>query len=101
MAEKMTLRVGAAQVAPRLFDRAGTLKRTVQVIEDAGRLGLDLVVFPETYFAAYPYWRGAVSVRRSTELIVEMQQSAIRIPGEQTEEIAAAARRARVNCVIG
>ena len=42
-----------------------------------------------------------MSVRRSTELVVEMQLSAIRVPGEETEELAAAARRARVNCVIG
>ena len=85
------LRVGAAQVAPKFFDRAGTLKKTIGVIEEAGRLGLDLLIFPETYFAAYPYWRGAVSVRRSTELVVEMQRSAIRVPGEETEELAAAA----------
>lgn len=96
-----TLRVGAAQVAPKFLDKEGTLKKTIQIIEEAGRLGLDLLVFPETYFAAYPYWRGAVSVRRSTELVVRMQQSALRIPGEETEEIAACARRARVNCVIG
>jgi len=95
------LRVGAAQVAPKFLDKEGTLKKTIRVLEEAGRLGLDLLVFPETYFAAYPYWRGAVSVRRSTELIVRMQQSALRIPGEETEEIAAAARQARVNCVIG
>jgi amidase/nitrilase len=96
-----TLRVGAAQIAPKFFDKAGTLQKTVRVIDEAGKLGLDLLVFPETYFAAYPYWRGAVSVRRSTELVVEMQRSAIRVPGEETEELLAAARRARVNCVIG
>lgn len=101
MAANLTLRVGAAQVAPRFFDRAGTLQKTVEVIEEAGRLGLDLLVFPEAYFTAYPYWRGAVSVRRSTELMVAMQRSAISIPGEETEAIAAAARRARVNCVVG
>ncbi|MBI4241430.1 MAG: carbon-nitrogen hydrolase family protein, partial [Candidatus Rokubacteria bacterium] len=96
-----TLRVGAAQIAPRFFDKGGTLKKTIQVIEEGGRLGLDLLVFPETYFSAYPYWRGSVSVRRSAELIVRMQRSALRIPGEETEELGAAARRARVNCVIG
>ena len=95
------LRVGAAQIAPKFFDKGGTLRKTIETIEEAGTLGLDLLVFPETYFAAYPYWRGAVSVRRSTELIVQMQRSALHIPGEETEELGAAARRARVNCVIG
>jgi amidase/nitrilase len=97
----LKLRVGAAQIAPKFFDKTGTLKQTIQVIEEGGKLGLDLLVFPETYFSAYPYWRGSVSVRRSTELVVEMQRGAIRIPGDETEEISAAARRARVNCVIG
>ena len=62
------LKVGAAQIAPRFLDKAGTIKRIGQTLEEAGRLGLDLLVFPETFLSAYPYWRGAVSVRRETEL---------------------------------
>ncbi|MBI2560860.1 MAG: carbon-nitrogen hydrolase family protein [candidate division NC10 bacterium] len=95
------VRVGAAQVAPHFFDKRKTLEKTVRFIEEGGRLGLDLLVFPETYFAAYPYWRGAVSVRRSTELVVEMQRHAIRADGEEAAVIADAARRARVHCVVG
>jgi amidase/nitrilase len=95
------LKVGAAQAAPVFFDRARTLTKTREWIARAGEQRLDLVVFPETYFAAYPYWRGAVSVRRSTELIVRMQDCAIRIPGEETEALCEAAGRANVNCVIG
>ena len=95
------VRVGAAQVAPQFFDKRKTLEKTVGIIEEAGRLGLDLLVFPETYFAAYPFWRGAVSVRRSTELIVEMQRHAIRADGEEARVIADAARRAKVHCVVG
>ena len=49
-----TLRVGAAQIAPKVFDKAGTLQKTVRIIEEAGSLGLDLLVFPETYFAPTP-----------------------------------------------
>ena len=48
------LRVGAAQVAPVFFDRVGTLKKTCEWIAKAGEKQLDLVVFPETYFAAFP-----------------------------------------------
>jgi len=95
------VRVGAAQAAPQFFDKPKTLEKTVSIIEEAGRLGLDLLVFPETYFTAYPFWRGAVSVRRSTELIVEMQRHAIRADGEEARAIADAARRAKVHCVIG
>jgi amidase/nitrilase len=95
------VRVGAAQFAPHFFDKHRTLEKTVRVIEEAERLRLDLLVFPETYFAAYPFWRGSVSVRRSTELIVEMQRHAIRADGEEARVIAEAARQARVHCVVG
>ena len=95
------VRVGAAQIAPKFFDKQGTLEKTCRTIQEAGRLGLDLLVFPETYFAAYPYWRGSVSVRRSTELIVEMQRSALQVPSEEVRLLEEEARRARVNCVIG
>jgi amidase/nitrilase len=95
------VKVGAAQVAPRLLDRTGTIEKIGQTLEEAGRLGLDLLVFPETFLSAYPYWRGAVSVRRETELTAAMQRAAVRIPSAETDALCEMARRARVNCVIG
>lgn len=95
------VRVGAAQIAPKFLDKAGTLTKIGQTLEEAGRLGLDLLVFPETFLSAYPYWRGAVSVRRSTELAAAMQRQAVRIPSDDTDALSEMARRARVNCVIG
>ncbi|MEE9199073.1 MAG: carbon-nitrogen hydrolase family protein [Dehalococcoidia bacterium] len=95
------MRVGAAQVAPKFLDKAGTIQKIGQTLEEASRLNLDLLVFPETYISAYPYWRGAVSVRRETELIVAMQREAVRIPSEDTEALSEMVRRSNVNCVIG
>ncbi|MFQ5873223.1 MAG: carbon-nitrogen hydrolase family protein [Dehalococcoidia bacterium] len=95
------MRVGAAQVAPKFLDKAGTIQKIDRTLEEAGRLGLDLLVFPETYLSAYPYWRGAVSVRQETELIVAMQREAVRIPSEDTEALCEMARRANANCIIG
>ncbi len=96
-----TVRVGAAQVAPAFLDKAGTLARVETVLAEARRLALDLVVFPETFIAAYPFWRGAVSVPRSTELTAAMQRQAVRIPSEDTDALGAMARQAGVTCVIG
>src|SRR3989304_4565180 len=95
------LKGGAAETAPRFLDKAGTIQKIGQTLEEAGRLGLDLLVFPETFLSAYPYWRGAVSVRRETELTAAMQRESVRIPSADTEELCEMARRARVNCVIG
>ena len=95
------IKVGAAQISPKFFDKQQTLEKTCQYIEKGGKLGLDLLVFPEAYFCGYPFWRGGVSVRQSTELAAQMIRTAIRWDGEEAQCLAEAARRAKVNCVIG
>ena len=95
------IRVGAAQISPYFFDKEKTLEKTCHYIQEAGNLGLDLIVFPEVYFCGYPYWRGAVSVRQSTELAARLIESAITWNGEEAMHMAEAAKKAKVNCVIG
>ena len=87
------IKVGAAQISPHFFDKDKTLEKTCRYIEEGGKLGLDLLVFPETYFCGYPYWRGSVCVRRSTELMARMIHSAIRIDGPEVERMSKAARK--------
>jgi nitrilase len=95
------LRLGAAQISPHFFDKEKTLDKTCDYIQEGGKLGLDLLVFPETYFCGYPYWRGSVSVRRSTELAARMIHTAIRMDGPEVARMAEAAKEADVNCVVG
>jgi nitrilase len=94
-------RVGAAQISPHFFDRGKTLEKTCRYILKGGEMGLDLLVFPETYFCGYPYWRGSVSVRRSTELAARMINTAISLDGPEVAKMAHAAAEANVNCVVG
>jgi nitrilase len=101
VAMREQVRVGAAQIAPCFFDKAGTLEKTLHFICMAADQGIDLLVFPETYFAAYPYWRGAVSVKRSTELTVAMQKSAIQVGDDAARAIEAEAKQFGVHCVVG
>jgi amidase/nitrilase len=74
------IRVGAAQISPHFFDKERTLEKTCQYILEAGKMGLDLVVFPEVY---------------------KMIRSAIKWNGEEAAQMAEAAKKAKVNCVIG
>jgi amidase/nitrilase len=95
------LRVGAAQISAHFFDKKKTLEKTCETIQEAGKLGLDLIVFPETYFCGYPYWRGGVTVRQSTELAARMIRSGILWNGEEAQQMADVARKAKVNCIVG
>ena len=96
-----TIRVAAAQISPHFFDKEKTLEKTCKYIEEAGKKDIDLLVFPEVYFCGYPYWRGSVSVRESTELAARIIQTAIRWDGEEAHAMAEAAKKAKVNCVVG
>src|SRR3972149_3330929 len=58
------LKVGAAQIAPRFLDKAGTIRKIGQTLEEAGRLGLDLLVFPETFLSPHPSCPGGWSMDR-------------------------------------
>ena len=83
--EEFTL--GAAQVAPVYHDKEGTLDRTIEWIERAGREDVDLLVFPETYFPGYPYWRRSTSISRWTDLVVDLSKHSLSVDSEAVDEV--------------
>ncbi|WP_434531871.1 carbon-nitrogen hydrolase family protein [Haloarcula sp. NS06] len=98
-AESFTL--AAAQVEPVYHDKEGTLDKTCRYIEQAGRDGADIVVFPETYFPGYPYWRGSVSISRWTDLMVDLQKNSLHVDDEATEILGEAVAEADLTLVLG
>ncbi len=50
------LRVGLAQMAPVFLNRAATLQRVVQRIDEAADGGCAIVAFPEIIVPGYPVW---------------------------------------------
>jgi nitrilase len=97
-AESFTL--AAAQVEPVYHDKEGTLDKTCRWIEEAGDEA-DLVVFPETYFPGYPYWRGSVSIPRWTDLMVDLQKNSLHVDDEAVEVLGDAVREADLHLALG
>ncbi len=52
----MKVIVAAAQFAPELVNFDACVKKAVMIIDDAGRAGARLVVFPEAWILGYTYW---------------------------------------------
>jgi nitrilase len=47
-------KVAAAHAAPVFMNKAATIKKTVQLIEQAATDDIKLLVFPETFIPGYP-----------------------------------------------
>lgn len=91
----------AAQFAPSMLDKAAGLSRAVQIIEQAGREGARVLVFPETWLQGYPYWAGAPRTPEFRQCYQRLYEQAISIQGPEVAKLAEAAARARCNVSIG
>src|SRR5437870_13836648 len=100
------LRVAVVQAAPVVFDVPNTLAKLRDLVADAARRGARLAVFPEAFVSAYPKGLGfgARLGMRSSEGRDEYRRyfdSAIAVPGPDTEALGAAARPAGLLRVVG
>ncbi len=96
--------VAAAQVTPVFLDRKATLEKACEVIAEAGKQGARLVVFPEAFFPGYPEWVWVASGGQADlldSLYTELVANAISVPDEATERLCQAARKAKINVVMG
>lgn len=48
--------VAAAHASSILLDKRASLEKACGIVREAGRLGVELVCFPETYLPGFPYW---------------------------------------------
>ncbi len=99
-------RVAVVQAAPVPFDRARTLAKTVSLIAKAADQGAELIVFPEAFLTCYPKGLdfGARVGTRSAEGRREFRryfESALEVPGPETETLASVAGKHGVHVVIG
>ncbi len=87
---------------PQYFDAGATLEKAVSLIEEAGKNGARLVVFPECWMPAFPYWCLDYRDRgRFVDIWAKYLWSSVEVPGRETEALGAAAKRANAYVVLG
>lgn len=97
------VRVGVVQAAPIFLDLEGSTERACGLIEEAGRLGVSVVAFPEGFIPTHPDWYHYVpaSSAASFAFARRLFANSVEIPSPTTDHLGEAARRAGVNVVIG
>ena len=99
-----TVKAAAVQAASVFLDRERSVDRACELIEEAGRNGAQLIVFPEGFVPGHPIWfkfhtalADPVSKRLSTDLF----KNAVEVPGPDTDRLGEAAREADAIVVVG
>ncbi|MBZ6079026.1 nitrilase-related carbon-nitrogen hydrolase [Microvirga puerhi] len=99
-------RVAVVQAAPVAFNTARTLEKVSDLASDAARAGARLTLFPEAFISAYPRGLGFGAVVGSRTATGREQfrlywESAIDVPGPDTEHLSRIARANQIHLVIG
>ncbi len=101
MLELPRFKAAAVQTAPVFLDTDATVDKVVRLIGEAADNGAQLIAFPEVFVAGYPYWSWIGNPVEGSPWFEKLARSAIEIPGPEITKIAAAARRHKINVVVG
>ena len=100
------VKVAVVQAAPVLFDREGTVQKTINLINECTADGAEFVLFPEAFIPAYP--RGlsfgmVVGSRdeQGRKLWQKYWENAVEIPSETTKTLGAAVKEKGLYAAIG
>ena len=106
MTTPLAVRAAVVQAAPVPFDTPRTLDKLADLTSEAARQKAGLVVFPEAFVGGYPKGRtfGVSLGVRTPEGRDEFRryfESAVEVPGPETERIGSVARQHGVHLVVG
>ncbi|CZR57514.1 probable nitrilase [Phialocephala subalpina] len=96
-----TVRVGAVQAEPAWLDLQGGVEKTIELIQQAGRDGVNVLGFPEVWLTGYPWAIWTKSVVENTELIHKYMANSMAKESPEMDRIRAACREAGVFVVLG
>jgi len=91
-----TFTAAAVQAAPEFLDREATVDKACHLTAEAAKKGAQLIVFPETWVPAYPFWDMG-----NPDAWLQLHQNAVEVPSPAIDKLAEAARRAGAYVVIG
>lgn len=94
-------KAAAVQAAPAFLDLAGSVQKTVRLIDEAGAQGVKLIAFPETWIPGYPFhiWLGAPAW--GMQFVGRYFQNSIAADSDEERAIRDAVARNGLTCVMG
>ncbi|KAI0006329.1 nitrilase [Xylariaceae sp. FL0662B] len=96
-----TLRVAACHASPVFLSAKKTTDKAISLINQAGANGAQLVVFPETFIAAFPIWSAVRAPTENHALFARMAAESVYADGDEIGAVRQAARANRAVVSLG
>jgi nitrilase len=96
--------IAAVQHAPVFLDREKTVAKATKLIAEAAKRGARLIVFPEAFVPAYPDWVWTLPPNEMglhQDLYARLVDNSVDVPGDATDALCRAAKRAKAAVVMG
>lgn len=90
------LRVAAVQAAPVFLDLDGTIDKTIDLMAQAAKQGVQLIAFPETWIPGYPWWIWLDSPAWGMQFVQRYHDNSLVIGSPEFDRLKAAARKHKI-----
>ncbi|WP_245422666.1 carbon-nitrogen hydrolase family protein [Rhizobium sp. AG855] len=91
----------AVQASPVFLDAERTAQKAASLVAEAAGNGARLVVFPEVFIPAYPYWSWITDPLTGSTWFERLVRASVFLPGPEIEIVCAAAAATNAYVVIG
>ncbi|MFK7829299.1 MAG: carbon-nitrogen hydrolase family protein [Congregibacter sp.] len=95
------VKLAAAHVTPVFMDAKASAEKATQWIEQAGKDGVELLVFPEVFLPGFPYWINCYPPLIQADMNTRYQRESVTVDGPEVAMLVEAARAAGVSVVMG
>ncbi|MEM7641000.1 MAG: carbon-nitrogen hydrolase family protein [Pseudomonadota bacterium] len=95
------VKIAAVQASPVWLDAKGTLDKTIELIEEAGREDVKLIAFGEVWLPGYPFSIWLLPPMQAMEIVMRHRMNAITVDGPEMAAIGDAARKAGTYVMLG
>jgi len=93
--------VAAAHASSLLLDKEGSLAKACDLVREAGRKGVELVCFPETFIPGFPYWINLYPPADQHSIYVGYADQSVNLGSDELRPLCEAAAEAGTSVVIG
>jgi aliphatic nitrilase len=98
---KSQFKVAAVQAVPEFMDLAGSVSKTVKLIEEASGNGADLVAFSEAWIPGFPFWVFVNAPFKGMPHFARYRQNSLVVDSDEMRSIQKAAHDNNIHVALG